>query len=225
MRGNKRMAVDAAMVALLPMLMAYDLIGERFHEVAGLLMCALFVAHHVLNRKWFASLGKGAWTPRRVLQTVLDGFLLVWMVAQPVSGVLVSRSLFTFLPPSGAASAAREVHLALAYWGFVVLSVHAGTHLAPMAAKVRRFSRPVRTGCRTALLAVCAYGAFAFVRRGMPGYLFRRSLFAFFDYREPLVWFLLDYLAVMVLWATVGYLLAAAAAAQGRRNSGRAVPR
>ena len=38
-------AIDALMVAFLPMLMAYSLIGETFHEIAGTIMFVLFLLH------------------------------------------------------------------------------------------------------------------------------------------------------------------------------------
>ena len=45
-----RRTVDVLMTALLPCLMAYSLIGETFHEIAGVAMLALFITHHGLNR-------------------------------------------------------------------------------------------------------------------------------------------------------------------------------
>ena len=44
------MAADALMVLLLPLLMAYSLVGETAHELLGLTMFALFVCHHLLHR-------------------------------------------------------------------------------------------------------------------------------------------------------------------------------
>ncbi len=49
-------------------------------------------------------------------------------------------------------------------------------------------------------------GVFAFFKRQLPEYMFLRSPFVFFDYNEPTVFFLLDYLAVMLLFAFAGYL-------------------
>lgn len=53
-----------------------------------------------------------------------------------------------------------------------------------------------------------AYGAATFVRRDVWRYLLLKSHFVFFDYTEPLVLFLLDYLAVMGLFVLAGYWLA-----------------
>lgn len=46
-----KLAVDAAMTVALLFLMAYGLVGEAAHEWIGMGMFALFVAHHILNRK------------------------------------------------------------------------------------------------------------------------------------------------------------------------------
>lgn len=51
--------VDASMILLLPLFMAYSLIGEAVHEWAGIAMSLLFVAHHALNWRWYKSILKG----------------------------------------------------------------------------------------------------------------------------------------------------------------------
>ena len=124
-------------VAML-LLMAYSLIGEAFHEVIGTVIFVLFIVHHLLNRGWYKSLSKGRYSPLRIFQTALDILLLLIMIAQPVSGILMSKHLYTFLPVSGISAAAREIHLMFAYWGLVLMSIHAGTHLLPTVKKIKR---------------------------------------------------------------------------------------
>ena len=180
-----RKILDAAMVLLLPLLMAYSLIGEAFHEVAGTLMLALFILHH-----WM----------QRVFQTALNLLLLIFMIAQPLCGILISKHLYIFLPTDGVSSVARAIHLPLANWGFVLMSLHAGTHLSAMLPKGRK--KAAVLGC---LGAVSLYGAYAFVKRQIPAFLFLKLPFAFFDYSEPRVFFLADYLTVMILLTMLGY--------------------
>ena len=43
------------------------------------------------------------------------------------------------------------------------------------------------------------------MKRQIPAYLFLKLPFAFFDYSEPRVFFLADYLAVMILLTMLGY--------------------
>ncbi len=195
------------MTLLLPLLMAYSLIGETFHEIAGTALFLLFLVHHALNRRWYGSLFRGRYGAARIFRTALDALLFAFMILQPVSGILLSRHLYTFLPVLPVSAAARGVHLLLAYWGYVLTCVHAGTHLTGAAAKLARRKRTVRIPACAAVCAVSAWGCFAFVKRGFPGYMTGRTAFAFFDHSEPAVLFLLDFLAVMVLFMTAGCLL------------------
>lgn len=199
------MTIDIAMTILLPLLMAYSLIGETFHEAIGTVIFVLFILHHILNRRWYGSLFRGKYTVSRAFQNILDAVLFVFMIAQPVSGILMSKHLYTFIYISGAASSAREVHLFLAYWGYILLCIHAGTHLTSPVKKLERRSKTAAAVLGISSLAVSIYGAYAFVKRQFPDYMFRKSSFVFFDYSEPKVFFFLDYLAIMVLFITIGF--------------------
>lgn len=200
--------VDVLMVLFLPMLAAYSLIGERFHEIVGTTMFLLFLTHLFLHRKWLGSVFKGRYTPYRACLTGVNMILLVLMFLQPLSGITVSKHLYTFLPLTGLASQAREIHMTLAYWCYVMMSFHLGLHMDQM---VSIADRKLKTGTAVkrivslALWAASAYGIYAFIHRGFPDYMFQRTLFAFFDYDEPMLAFFTDYLAIMILFAAIGY--------------------
>ena len=202
---KKRMAIDAAMTCLLPCLMAYSLIGETFHEIAGVAMLALFITHHILNHAWFKGLFRGRYSPYRVFSTAVSLLLCAVMVCLPLSGIMMSKHLFRFLPTKGLSAAARTVHLLCSYWGFVLMSLHLGLHLKQMW---KRFPfASMRFGWLAALAAVNVYGVCAFIKRELPLYMTLRSQFVFFNYSEPRVFFFADYLAIMVLFATIGCCL------------------
>lgn len=140
-----RTVVDMAMIVLLPMLMAYSLIGEKLHEIIGTILFALFIVHHVLNRQWYKAIFNGKYTPRRIFQTVLNFLLLVFMLTQPISGILMSKYLYSSIRIAGSSATARELHLFLAYWGFVFMCLHAGTHMcAPIKKLLARWRRTLR---------------------------------------------------------------------------------
>lgn len=73
---------------------------------------------------WWRSLGKGRYTPARVFQLVIDLLVLLAMLGLMVSGVMLSNHVFALLPISGGMSFARLLHMASAYWGFVLMSLH-----------------------------------------------------------------------------------------------------
>ena len=54
---------------------------------------------------------------------------------------------------------------------------------------------------------VCLYGVYAFIKRQIPSYMFLQTRFAFFDFSESRILFILDYLAVMILFAVIGLLI------------------
>lgn len=209
-----RMCVDIAMTAALLMLMSYSLIGEKAHEWIGSTMFVLFIIHHCLNIQWCKNLFKGKYTAFRTVQTMLVVLMLLCMTGSMVSGIVLSRHVFAALPIEGGSSWARTVHMICAYWGFVIMSLHLGFHWAMMMGMGKKlFKAPskLRTWVlRGAAFAIAAYGAYAFHIRQIGEYMLLRTPFVFFDFDEPLVFFFLDYLAVMGLFVCIGHYLSLA---------------
>lgn len=206
-----RISVDLAMIILLPLLMAYELVGEEAHEWIGICMLLLFFLHHILNFAWHKNLAKGRYAGVRNLGTVINIFLSLIMLSQMVSGIMMSRHVFLFLPLDNGMSVARIMHLLGSYWGFFLMSLHAGLHgnmLMGMVKGAANNSQPsaVRTVLlRTAAVLVAAYGAYAFINRGLASYMFLQNQFVFFDFSEPRTAFFADYVAIMFLFACLGY--------------------
>ena len=206
-----KISIDAAMTLALLLLMAYGLVGEAAHEWLGMGMFALFLLHHLLNRRWIGAVPQGRYTPLRIVQTVLTLLILLTMLGSMVSGVIVSRYVFPFQAGFGLTSWAEKLHMLCAFWGFVLMSLHLGMHWNMLLTMARKHLRPnqIRSwALRIAGYSFAAYGAVAFVRRDVWRYLLLKSHFVFFDYTEPLARFLLDYLAVMGLFVLAGYWLA-----------------
>lgn len=109
-KAKLKIVLDVAMTLALLFLMGYPWWGDVAHEWAGAGMFALFIAHHILNAGWWRSLGKGRYTPARVLQLVIDLLVLPAMLGLMGSGVMLSNHVFAFLPISGGMSFARLLH-------------------------------------------------------------------------------------------------------------------
>lgn len=214
-----KISIDAAMTLALLLLMAYGLVGEAAHEWLGMGMFALFLLHHLLNRRWIRAVPQGRYAPPRIVQTALAGLIFLCMVGSMVSGIVLSRHVFAFLPKHGGYELAGKLHILCAFWGFVLMSLHLGMHWSMMLAMARKHLQPskIRTwALRIAGYSFAAYGVVTFVRRDVGLYLLLKSHFVFFDYTEPLVRFLLDYLAVMSLFVLAGYWLARALRPKGQ---------
>ena len=214
-----KISIDAAMTLALLLLMAYGLVGEAAHEWLGMGMFALFLLHHLLNRRWIRAVPQGRYAPPRMVQTALIGLIFLCMVGSMVSGIVLSRHVFAFLPRHGGYELAGKLHILCAFWGFVLMSLHLGMHWNMVLTMMRKHLTPFnpRTWClRLPAYLWAAYGAVAFVWRDVWRYLLLKSHFVFFDYTEPLVRFLLDYLAVMSLFVLAGYWLARALRPKGQ---------
>ena len=205
-----RIIVDCGMTLLLPLLMAYSLVGEAVHEYLGIGMFLLFVTHHILNIAWWKYIFRGKYTLLRVLGTVINLALAIIMLALPISGMILSRHVFRFLY-FGGTSTARTIHLLASYWGLVLMSLHAGMHGSVMTGMLRKAAHTQQTSkIRTwslrviaVLLAVC--GVHAFVKNKISSYLFLQTQFVFIDFSQPVIQSLLEYCVIIVLFMVVGY--------------------
>ena len=128
-----------------------------------------------------------------------------------VSGVMLSNEVFAFLHIRGHMSFARRLHMASAYWGFVMMAAHLGLHwgiVLNMAQKIKRTDK-ARTVFPTLLGAViAAYGVAAMLKRNLGTYLFLRAEFVFLDFGESKILFYLDYLAIMGTFIFLAYFAA-----------------
>lgn len=206
-----QMITDFLMVLLLPLLMAYNLISEVAHECFGVAMILLFLCHHLLNRHWYKSLAKGKYSKTRILSVAVNFLLLIIMAALAVSGIAASKHLFAFLPIKGGQTAARTVHLISAYWGFVLMSFHTGLHggmLLKMAKKAFHIPSLPKYGnviVKMIVFSISAYGIYAFIHRQLGEYMLLKTQYVFFDFSEPLLYFMADYIAIMFMGAFSGY--------------------
>ena len=66
-RKTVKTILDILMIAALPLLMAYSLVGETLHEIVGSAMLVIFITHHILNRQSTAAMFKGKQTPVRIV--------------------------------------------------------------------------------------------------------------------------------------------------------------
>lgn len=218
-----KIIADILMTAALLFLMPYGMVGEAAHEWIGAGMFLLFVLHHILNRKWLGNIGKGRYTPYRILQTVLVVLVLICILGSMISGIILSRHVFTFLGIRGLSGPARFIHMTCAYWGFVLMSLHLGIHWGMMTGMAGRMFKKTSSArkwiARLAAFGIAAYGVWAFVKRDILSYMLMQVHFVFFDYEEPVIFFILDYMAAMGLFVFAGHYVSRALIKAGRKKN------
>lgn len=199
------------MTAALIVLMSYELVGQAAHEWLGIGMFILVILHHIWNGKWLSNSFKRKYTIFSILQTFLVICVLLSMAGSMVSGVILSRHALAFLPITGGRSFARNLHMLSAYWGFVLFSLHLGFHWCMVTGIVKKHLEkapaiPVWI-LRGIAFLTAVYGAYASWKRGIWEYMFLKNQFVFFDFEEPLAFFIADYIAVLALFVWCGHYL------------------
>lgn len=206
-----KIVIDILMTLALLFLMGYQFWGDAAHEWAGTGMFLLFIAHHILNAGWYKNLFHGKHSPARIFQLVIDLLVFLSMVGLMISGIMLSNHVFAFLNLHGGMSFARLLHMAAAYWGFVLMALHLGLHwgmFMGIAKKMMKQKQPSRV--RKALLpifsaGIAVYGLIEFIRRDLLTYMLVRTQFVFLDFSEPVPLFYLDYLAMMGTFIFLAY--------------------
>lgn len=200
------MCIDLAMTTALPVLMCYSIVGETAHEVIGIVMFCLFIAHHILNFGWTKTLFNGRYGLRRSVNTAVNALMFVCMIGLMYSGIVISKHIFTFVNIGGAMFA-RTVHMFCAYWGLVLMSVHLGMHISQMAARMKLKKKALIWILRIIFGVVGAVGIYEFIKLKVTDYMFGKVHFVFIDISASAVLTTMQYLTVIVLFAYMGYIL------------------
>ena len=77
-------------------------------------------------------------------------------------------------------------------------------HANMIASRIQAKPRTLRI-LRLLVLLISAYGVYAFISRGLVQYMFLQQQFFFFDFDRGYVLFAVDYLSILVLFATVAH--------------------
>ena len=116
-------------------------------------------------------------------------------------GMSMSGHAVPFLYGMTKVSFARQMHLSMSYWAFVLMGLHLGFHIPAMAAKLNKTAKTVLT----AVFAVAAAaGLYLFLRSGMADYMLFRVPFAFLDYDKAAALAFLENLLMLLFWSFAG---------------------
>ena len=200
---KRRSFIDIAMTLLSVILMGGTMLfpNDLVHQILGIVLLFLWAFHVALNQKWFTSLFRGKYTPFRIMQIVVNIGVLFCAAMLMISGLLMA----SFVPSEIVGDAlgfARVSHLVFSHWYYLFMSFHIGLHLNMMMSKMRLNG----IAPKVIIALVSVYGAYAFIVRGVAKYLFLAQQFFFFDFERGYLLFVLDYISILFLFATISHL-------------------
>ncbi|MFS0599592.1 DUF4405 domain-containing protein [Peribacillus frigoritolerans] len=199
-----RLVIDLSMTVLMLVAMAYQITGNAMHELAGVLLCLLFITHNILNRRWYKTIFKGKHNVRRILSIVVNLLFLVSMAVVMISSVAISRDMIPFIPINND-TVLLQIHVMTSYWGFIFMAVHIGISWATIINSVRKMtgitgtSRIRTIAFRVMAVLIVVYGVQASFKRGMLNKLTIYNPFGWESYDSSMK-FLLDHLTIMGIY-------------------------
>lgn len=205
-----KLVIDLFMTVLMLAAMAYNLTGNTIHELLGVSLLALFIVHNILNRRWYQTIIKRKHNARRVFNTAVNLLLFVMMLMLLVSSVLISRSVFAFIPVDDGLIA-RQIHILAAYWGLIFISIHLGMHWGMIIGMVRRIqgipspNRGRTFAVRIMVVLIAVYGVYAFFERDIGSKLILYYTYSYWNFDEPVISFFMDYVSIMGVYICVTY--------------------
>ena len=200
-----RLPLDIMMTLVSIVLMGgnYLFPADIVHEILGVALFVLWAIHIFLNRRWYGAIFKGKYNPYRIMQTVINCCILICTIFLMISGIILSNQLFTFLNIQSGLGFARIAHLLSSHWYYLFMSLHIGLHMGRLFQNVAAKIIP-----RIILVLVCAYGLYAFIARGVWKYLVLKQQFFFFDLERGYILFAMDYISIIILFATISHFIA-----------------
>ena len=201
---NIKWVVDLLMSVLFLLSLAHFMTGNLWHEILGTALTVCFIVHNWLNRGWYRAIFKGRYTPLRGVLLGVNLLLAAVMIGMCVSGIMISRDVFAFLQLDGSWTA-RRLHSFFAYWGLIVMSVHAGLNGGLIRPHLPLGAGRKGTCVRMVLWLAAAYGLYAFFQLGIGRQLLFQAAFAHLPKGTGEAAFIGGHLAVMWLFAAGTY--------------------
>lgn len=199
MKNKVKLIIDIAMTILFIILMGYYVTDNAVHEILGTITFVLFILHHILNIKWYKSIFKGKHNFMRTFIIILNLLLFLAMIGMMVSGIMISADVFSFLDiPT--TMFGRNLHMVSTSWGFILMGIHVGLHIAGFMNKLNRKMKnsTFEYVYYFILVLLVGLGIYSFIYLRLWEEMFLLVHFKFFDYEQSTLMFYLKYIVLLI---------------------------
>jgi hypothetical protein len=205
-----RLAFDFIAAGLLLVALAYYWLDNTVHEIVGTGMFLLIIVHNVFNRRWYKTIPKSRHEARGLVNSSTILLLAASMLVLLVTSLMISRSVFSFLPISGGFTT-RQIHILVAWWALIIVSLHLGMRWSMLMNVARNlFGVKTKGTVRTVVLRVIAaaiaiLGIRSSFELGMWSKLTAELTIDFWDFNESTVGFFGHLVAIAGLYMSLAH--------------------
>lgn len=202
-----RLVIDGTMLLMLFWIMAYSLTGNTLHEWSGIALTALFLVHIVLNRGWVGRIFKGRYSVRRTSGLVVNLLMFIALTTLVLASLPISSEVFPWFRLFADEMLPAQIHTLAGNWLFVLIAIHLGMQWSRVQLFLPIFSHRTTTIIRIAVVLIACYGVWAIWQRNLLPKLIMYYTFDIWRGETSIVRFLVDYIGIFTLFATMGYYL------------------
>lgn len=187
--------VDIMMYIIFIILMGHHITENLIHEILGTTIFVLFIIHHILNYKYYKTIFKGKYTPKRRALLIIDLLLLISMICMIISAINISSDVFSFLNIETKIWG-RKIHMITTSWSFILMSIHVGLHLNPLINKMNKKLNKYIYYLLSVLIII--YGIYSFIKLNLISDMFLLNAFKYYDFNESPIIFYLNVISVSI---------------------------
>lgn len=136
-----RIVIDICMAALLLLLLNSAVTGVLLHEILGVAITVLFIAHLIVNRKWIAGITRSFKDVKTKVRAayIFDAVIALSTALSVISGMLISKFLFSEL--AAKTGLWYEIHVVASYLAFFLILLHAALHAGWIRGTMQAFAK------------------------------------------------------------------------------------
>ena len=130
----KKIIIDILMFILMLIEFSKVYLPPQIHEIVGICLLALVIAHLILNGKYIKAIPKGKYNLKRSSLLIINvAFMIVFFLTM-IFGLLSSQEILTFLNIGSLTTV--YLHKILAYICLILLGIHLGMNMNGLFRKV-----------------------------------------------------------------------------------------
>ena len=139
---------------------------------------------------------------------IINLLLIISFMLTAISGMTMSIHATPFLYRMIDVGIAREIHLALSYWSFILMGFHIGLHANIIISSIKNKIdsnniRYINTVLNLILIIITIYGLYLFIHSPIIDYITFKIQFAFFDYEKSKLLVIYENLCMLVSFASI----------------------
>lgn len=122
-----KIIIDSLMFIIMLLEFSKVFTGQFVHELLGIIFLVLFILHNLININFYKKLFKGKYNNTRILMTIVNIGLLLFITLTILLGIPISKKIFVFFHIDSGMLISK-LHILFSYYSLIFMAMHLGLH-------------------------------------------------------------------------------------------------